>query len=90
MGCHAGAAPAQGMSLEPGSAFGEIVGVPASECMDGRLRVEPGAPTTSYLIHKLTGVAMCSGNMMPARGSSIPSSQLALIQGWICEGAPNN
>ncbi len=90
MGCHTGVAPSEGMSLQAGGAYGNLVGVPAAECSDGRLRVAPGSPSTSYLIEKLTGVAMCSGNMMPARGSSISSPSLALIESWICEGAMNN
>jgi hypothetical protein len=89
-GCHAGAAPQQGLNLSAGRSYGSLVNVPAKECSDGRLRVKPGAPTTSYLIDKLTNVSLCSGNQMPKTGGALPSAQIATISDWVCEGAPNN
>jgi hypothetical protein len=89
MGCHAGARPAEGMSLETGKAFAELVNVASSQC-GARLRVKPGAPTSSYLMDKLLGTNLCTGSQMPKAGTSIPSTQLDAIRGWICEGAPNN
>jgi hypothetical protein len=77
------------MDLTMGKAYSNLVNVP-SGCSDGRLRVAPGSPATSYLINKLTGVDMCSGTQMPAKGASIPQSQIDLIRTWICLGAPNN
>ncbi len=54
------------------------------------LRVDPGHPESSYLVNKLTGVDICAGTQMPARGTSLSSAQLDLIRGWICQGAANN
>jgi hypothetical protein len=54
------------------------------------VRVSPGATAKSYLMSKLTGVGICSGTQMPKTGSSLPASQIAVISGWICAGAPNN
>jgi hypothetical protein len=54
------------------------------------MRVSPGAPSKSYLMNKLTGVGTCSGTQMPKAGSGLPSSQIAIVSGWICAGAPNN
>ena len=60
-----------------------------AECGDGRLRVKPGAPEQSYLIHKLLGFQLCSGEQMPRTGS-VPSADIEAISAWICGGAPNN
>ncbi len=71
-------------------AYANLVNVTASTCTTTHTRVTPGDVSMSYIINKLTGVGMCSGNMMPARGASLSASQLGVIEAWICEGAPNN
>jgi hypothetical protein len=86
--CHGGNRPSAGLDLTTGHAYASLVGVP-SGC-SGRLLVAPGSPSTSYIINKLTGVSMCSGTQMPARGVSLSQSQLDLLRSWICLGAPNN
>ncbi len=65
-----------------------LVGIRASECCDGRELVQPGNPARSYLIEKLRGVDLCTGVQMPA-GGTLPSEDLATLEDWICEGAPN-
>jgi len=75
------------MALTPSASYDSLVNVP-TDC--GRVRVVPGSPSTSYLINKLTGVNICTGTQMPARGTSLPSSQIDLIRSWICQGAPRN
>jgi hypothetical protein len=89
-GCHSGTRPAAGMSLASGSAYANLVNVRASSTCTTLVRVSPGAVAMSYLMNKLTGVGICSGSQMPKAGGSLPSSQLQAINGWICEGAPNN
>jgi len=89
MGCHAGARPAQSLSLESGKAFPALVNVASTEC-SARPLVKPGAPAGSYVVDKLLGTNLCSGSQMPKTGSSIPSQQIDLIRNWICQGAPNN
>jgi hypothetical protein len=54
------------------------------------MRVAPGSVATSYLVNKLTGQGLCSGNLMPPNGGPLSSTQLDLIRAWICNGAPNN
>jgi hypothetical protein len=44
----------------------------------------------SYLVNKLTGVDLCAGTQMPKAGSSLSLSEIDLVRGWICNGAPNN
>jgi hypothetical protein len=67
-----------------------LVGVPASECCDGRLLVAPGDAAGSYLVDKLTGHALCSGGRMPLAEPALADADVATIVGWICAGAPAN
>jgi hypothetical protein len=87
--CHGGTRPSAGLDLTGGHAYTALVGV-ASGCSSSPLLVAPGSPSTSYLVNKLTGVGTCSGTQMPARGVSLPASQIDLIRAWICSGAPND
>jgi hypothetical protein len=86
--CHGGNRPAGGVSLAAGVAHAEIVNV-TSSCR-GLKQVAPGAPGSSYLINKLTGVGMCSGSVMPKMGGELSAAQIDLIRAWICQGAPKN
>lgn len=88
-GCHSGTRPAESLTLEAGKSFAELVNGASSEC-GARKLVAPGAPSSSYLMDKLLGTNLCSGSQMPKAGTSIPSTQIDLIRGWICQGAPNN
>ncbi|HTJ81493.1 MAG TPA: hypothetical protein VL400_07200, partial [Polyangiaceae bacterium] len=63
------------------------VGVTSQECCDGRVLVEPFAPSRSYLADKVRGVALCSGEAMPYGGPALASSREQAIIGWICAGA---
>jgi hypothetical protein len=89
-GCHTGARPAESLSLAAGSSYAALVNVPAASGCTSMVRVSPGATAKSYLVNKLTGVGICTGTQMPKTGSSLPAAQIAIISGWICEGAPNN
>lgn len=88
-GCHSGASPRGGLSLEAGKAHGELVDVRSSACAD-RVLVTPGDVSKSYLDNKLTGVGMCFGTRMPRAGVALPAAQLATIRSWICNGAKND
>jgi hypothetical protein len=88
--CHGGARPKEGLDLETGAGYGEMVGVATSQCGGNRLLVDPGSPSTSYVMQKLLKSDICTGTQMPKVGTSLPSDELALIAGWICVGAPNN
>lgn len=87
-GCHGGAMPKEGLDLRGMASFEDLVGVFASQCDDGRLLVEPGAPERSYLMQKLLGTDMCSGSLMPKGSMPFTASELATISSWICSGAP--
>ena len=80
----------EGLNLTAGKSYASLVNVAASQCKDGRKRVVPGSPSTSYLVQKLIGVNMCSGSQMPKQGQGLPSTQEQTIANWICIGAPNN
>jgi hypothetical protein len=89
--CHQGSTPPGGLSLEPGSAYNNLVNVKSSE--SALMRVAPGSPDKSYLINKLLGTqsqAGGSGSPMPFGASPLPQSQINLIQQWISQGAKNN
>jgi hypothetical protein len=67
-----------------------LVNVVAADCPDKRVIVKPGDPSSSYLIEKLLGAGMCSGARMPLRGTPLSDADMATIEAWICQGAPNN
>jgi hypothetical protein len=91
--CHTtagGRVPPQGLSLDAGAAYGNLVNV-ASREKPALLRVAPGDPENSYLIHKLEGRADIVGMRMPrTAGPFLTEGQIMVIRGWIALGAPNN
>jgi len=90
MGCHGGAMPKEGLDLRQAASYADLVGVTSSQCNDGRLLVDPGAPESSYLLQKMLGVELCSGTLMPKANSPWPEADLATISAWICAGALDN
>jgi mono/diheme cytochrome c family protein len=88
--CHQGVGQA-GLSLEPGKAYANLVGVKSTE--SPLMRVLAGAPDQSYLINKLQGTQVQAGGQgaqMPLNGTSLSSAQIELIRQWISQGALNN
>jgi hypothetical protein len=86
--CHGGASPPQGLNLETiDTAYANLVGIAARECTTGRLRVASGDPAASYLINKLTGVDMCSGQRMPRGGPFLDDATIDVVRSWIQAGA---
>ena len=90
--CHAGAAPVQDMSLEPGKAFNDIVNVKSNVATLTRIR--PFLPDSSFLLHKIQGtqasVGDSSGARMPLRNCCLSQDQIAVVRAWILAGARNN
>jgi hypothetical protein len=85
--CHVGTRPAQGLDLSSQStAYTNLVNVASSECTN-RKRVAPGSPTTSYLVDKLAGTNLCSGQRMPRGGPFLSSAQIDQVRSWITGGA---
>lgn len=70
--------------------YAALVGQPSTECDDQRLLVAPGDPAHSYLVQKLTGEGMCTGERMPRLGPPLTAAQVQTIADWICQGAANN
>ena len=83
--CHAGAAAPQGLRLDAGNSYTSLVGVESRED-DSFLRVEPGNPDDSYLVHKLEGRASV-GERMPLGGGPMPDEVIAFVRQWIADGA---
>jgi len=87
--CHA--AGANPPVLEAAAAYAALVGVQSAEASLNL--VEPNAPDASYLVHKLRGTATSVGGsvatIMPPDGALAPAD-LAAIEAWIANGAPND
>ena len=83
-GCHSGAWPAAGLSLE-GDFATCIVGVASGQRPDFKL-VNPGNPDSSYLLIKVRGDdEIVSQQMLP--GGTLPAEQVETIRVWIASGA---
>jgi hypothetical protein len=91
VGCHQPGGPAGGiLNLRSEVAYNNLVGV-ASRQRPGTLRVSPGDPENSYLIHKLEGRAGIVGLRMPQNGPPhLTEGQILVIRTWIRNGANNN
>jgi mono/diheme cytochrome c family protein len=93
-GCHNGSQPAGGrlpgsQNLTAGNTFSNIVGVASLE-QPSLMRVKPGDPDNSYLIHKVEGAADISGSQMPLGGPVLSQATIDQIRSWISAGAANN
>lgn len=91
-GCHTsnGRTPAAGMDLTAAVSYGNLVNV-ASSGKPGAIRVIPGDPDNSYLIHKLEGASDIVGLRMPRNGPPyLTDAQVAMVRQWIAAGALNN
>ena len=77
------------MDLRPGAAHSSLVGV-TSSANPGAIRVIPGDPENSYLIHKLEGRPGIVGTPMPRGNALLSAGQILVIRRWIERGAPND
>jgi mono/diheme cytochrome c family protein len=87
--CHnpnGGAFRAVALDLSTSATYDSLVGV-ASRQKAGAVRVVPGDPANSYLIHKLEGRSDIAGVRMPIRGPYLTDGQIAIIKRWIELGA---
>jgi hypothetical protein len=90
--CHTsvGRNPSGGMNLLTGVSYASLVGV-ASTGKPGAVRVIPGDPENSYIVHKLEGLSDIVGVRMPrGNGPYLTDGQMLVIKRWIANGAPNN
>lgn len=90
--CHrpGGSAP---FSLLPGDAYNNTVNVLSAQDEtanpgNGRDRIEPGDPDTSYLYLKVIGDASIDGQRMPLNGPPyLSQTEIDVIAEWITDGA---
>lgn len=90
--CHTdqGRTPAAGLNLRHEVAYSQLVGAPSSQ-KAGAVRVVPGEPENSYLVHKLEGRSDIVGLRMPRNtGPFLTAGQMQVLNRWIALGAPNN
>ena len=66
-----------------------LVNVPSIE-QPSLMRVKPGDPTDSYVIHKLEGSPGITGARMPFGGPYLSTATIDQIESWIAAGAPND
>lgn len=84
--CHAGTTAPEGLRLEEGLAYDNLVEIP-SEQVPELFRVEPNAPDNSYLVRKLEGTQSV-GARMPRNGPPfLEQSEIDVIRQWISDGA---
>jgi hypothetical protein len=93
--CHDGASAALGLDLASSDGvLRTAIGVPAREVasgvsagLRGLVRIEPGSPSLSYLVWKLSGDEHVPGGMRPEH-DGIAVEDAAVLVGWIRAGAP--
>jgi len=86
--CHSGAGSVSGIPnmdlTNAAAALGSLVNVQSFQ--DGNfIRVVPGQPANSYLMHKLQGVATVGGFMPPT--GMLGAAEITAISDWIAAGA---
>ncbi len=90
--CHnpGGAAFTGRLDLTAAVSYANLVGV-ASTNKPGAVRVVPGDPENSYIIHKLEGRPGIFGERMPrGAGPFLTTGQITVIERWIALGARND
>jgi hypothetical protein len=86
--CHIGASAPEGLQLDAAHSYNLLVGVPSQE-QPNLLRVKPGDPANSYMVHKIEGLAGIDGGQMPLGETPLPQATIDAIVQWISNGAPN-
>ena len=91
-GCHDGVGtslPGVQNLTSAAATYASLVNVKSIE-QPNLLRVKPGDPTDSYVIHKLEGLAGITGARMPFGGPYLSTATMNQIESWIAAGAQNN
>ena len=84
-GCHGGVAAQRGLRLDAGFSAANLINV-RSPVNSSLVRVVPGQPDASFLIHKLQGTQTL-GDRMPQGGPFLSQTQIDDIRLWILNGA---
>lgn len=88
--CHNATLLRGGLDLSAGVSYASLVNVSSREKL-GLMRVTPGDPENSYLIHKLEGRSGIVGRQMPFSGPPfLTNGQILVIKRWIEQGAKND
>jgi hypothetical protein len=83
LGCHVAMSTGGGV-------YDQMVNRIAEQCVpEVRLMVEPGNPERSYMIHKMVGLNVCTGQTMPKDQALLPDTDIQVLYDWICVGAPD-
>jgi hypothetical protein len=78
------------LNLTGAGAYAQLVNAASSD-KPGAIRVIPGDPANSYLVHKIEGAPGIVGERMPrTNGPFLTPGQILIIRTWIGQGAPNN
>jgi methionine-rich copper-binding protein CopC len=86
--CHIGGGAPEGLQLDAAHSYNLLVGVPSQE-QPNLLRVKPGDPDDSYMVHKIEGLPGIDGGQMPLGLKPLPQADMDAIRQWITNGAPN-
>lgn len=90
--CHNVRQDEHDMSLSPGEAYENLVGVAPANFVArtaGKLRVDPGHPENSFILDKLRGHLLDGeGERMPLDLKKLPDTTIRVIEEWIAAGAP--
>jgi hypothetical protein len=86
--CHIGGSAPEGLQLDAAHSYNLLVGVPSAE-QPSLLRVKPGDPDNSYMVHKIEGLPGITGGQMPLGETPLPQATIDAIRQWITNGAPN-
>ncbi len=90
--CHNVAQAEHQLSLSPGEAYANLVGVPPANSVAagaGFLRVAPGNPDNSFILKKLRGdLVDGEGERMPRDLKPLHHLHVQLLEEWILAGAP--
>jgi hypothetical protein len=88
--CHNATLLRGGLDLSASISYASLVNVSSRE-KPGVMRVTPGDPESSYLIHKLEGRSGIVGRQMPFSGPPfLTNGQILVIKRWIEQGAKND
>jgi mono/diheme cytochrome c family protein len=86
--CHVGSGAPQGLRLDSeDNSYDFLVDQPAGED-PSLLRVDPGNPDDSYLVHKIEGRSSIAGSRMPLGQDPLADADIQRIRDWIANGAP--
>jgi hypothetical protein len=91
-GCHTavGRVAAGSLNLTRDLAYDNLVNVP-SRLKPSAIRVIPGDPENSYIVHKVEGRPGIVGLRMPFSGQPfLAAGQILILKRWIEIGAPRN